>query len=153
MKDLLIFTNRYRMPGWFLFFTGLLSGGFCLFSGWEWDALNLKTFAIYGDELLGKSGWFTILKDNLTQELTGVIFVLGIVFLGFSRMKQEDEYTLQLRYNALMWSAFASCLLLIATLLFFYGSGYFYCMILNMFSIPCIYIFRFSYLYHHHLSE
>ncbi|MBK9106890.1 MAG: hypothetical protein IPM92_00545 [Saprospiraceae bacterium] len=62
-------------------------------------------------------------------------------------MKQEDEYTLQMRYNALMWAALASCILLIFTLFFFYGTGYFYCMIFNMFSIPSIYILRFSYLY------
>ncbi|MBK8954598.1 MAG: hypothetical protein IPM34_03450 [Saprospiraceae bacterium] len=148
MKNLLIFPQSFRTPGWILFFCSFIAGIACLGFEWELDFLKLKTFAIYGDVLFGQDTWLGIIEDNLTLEFIGVFFVLGILFLGFSRMKQEDEYTLQMRYNALMWAALASCILLIFTMLFFYGSGYFYCMIFNMFSIPCIYILRFSYLYH-----
>lgn len=147
MKNLLIFPYSYRTPGWILFICSFLAGIACLGFEWEWEVLKITTFAIYGDVLFGKDTWIGLIEDNLTLECIGVLFVLGILFLGFSRMQQEDEYTLQMRYNALMWAALASCILLIFTLLFFYGTGYFYCMIFNMFSIPSIYILRFSYLY------
>lgn len=147
MKNLLIFPNSFRVPGWILFTTSFIAGVGSMYFEWEWEWLDVKTFAIYGDEIFGKDVWFGVIENNLTYELLGLGLAVGILFLGFSKMKQEDEFTLQMRYNALMWSALASCVLLIFTLIFFYGSGYFYCMIFNMFSIPSIYILRFSYLY------
>ncbi len=146
MKSLLLFPVRFRLIGVWIMFLSMLFGMFCLFSNFEFSFLNLPMFAIYGDQLFGKDVLFSIFTDNLTLELFGILYVVGLLFAGFSRLPEEDEFSLQIRYNALMWSALISCILLIFTILFFYGSGFFICMIFNMFWVPTLYVLRFHYL-------
>ncbi len=146
MKSLLLFPAKFRPYGIVLMLLSMLFGLFCIFSNFEFEFLKLPVFAIYGDQLFGKDTVVSLFTDNLTLEFAGILYVLGLLLAGFSRLPQEDEFSLQIRYNALMWSTLISCLLLVATMLFFYGSGFFICMIFNMFWVPTIYVLRFHYL-------
>ncbi|MEI2694826.1 MAG: hypothetical protein V9E90_07140 [Saprospiraceae bacterium] len=148
MKILLFFPPWTRKLGWYLLIPSFLAGLYCIFTDFEVDFLKLPMFAIYQDQFMGQTSYFSLVEDNLTMELIGICYVLGLLFTGFSKLQIEDEFTIQMRYNALMWSTLMSCFLLGFTLLFFYGTGFFICMIFNMISIPTIYVLRFSYLIH-----
>ncbi|MBK9106891.1 MAG: hypothetical protein IPM92_00550 [Saprospiraceae bacterium] len=84
MKNLLLFPYTLRTPGWILFWGSFVAGIVCLSFDWEWEVLKLHTLAIYGDAIFGNDTWLGIIEDNLTLEVIGFLFVMGILFLGFS---------------------------------------------------------------------
>lgn len=138
-----------------MFIPSLVLGFLCLAFDWEWEALELPVFAFFSDEIFGEAHQFTLIRDNLTLEILGIAYTIGAMLIGFSRMKDEDEFVSAIRYDALMWSTFISCILLILGMLFVYGLPFMWCMIFNMFSVPTIFVARFSYLYwkSNHIQE
>jgi len=59
---------------------------------------------------------------NLTDELASTFVLLGLLFTGFARLKNENERSIQIRLNALYWAVLASFLFL-----FFYWGLEFAC--------------------------
>src|ERR1700740_1733573 len=47
-------------------------------------------------------------SGNLTDELASTFVVLGLLFAGFARLKNENERSIQIRLNALYWAVLAS---------------------------------------------
>ncbi len=49
---------------------------------------------------------------NLTDEVASTFVILGLLFAGFARLKDESEKTVQIRLNALYWAVLASFIFL-----------------------------------------
>ena len=51
-------------------------------------------------------------SGNLTDEFASTFVILGLLFTGFARLKNENERSIQIRLNALYWAVLASFLFL-----------------------------------------
>lgn len=148
MKNLLLFPYTFRPIGWVILILSFAIGLLGTVLEWEFDCLNWQVFAIHAGGILEKDVFLGWVKDNVTNEFLGLFLLFGLMLVGFSRVQHEDEYTLQMRYNALMWAAWTNCLLMVFTMVFFYGTSYWFCMLFNMYSVMTIYVLRFGYLLH-----
>ena len=79
-------------------------------------------------------------ESDLVLTLTGVLLLVGGVFVGFSRNRDEDEYIAHVRYESLIIALYANSIVLLASLFFVWGLGFLYVMLYNMFTSLYIFI-------------
>jgi L-asparagine transporter-like permease len=107
---------------------------------------NLKVPAIYSIGLFEKGQFFTILTNNIADELICIFFIIGAIFVAFSKEKNEDEFISKIRLDSLVWATYINYAILVFCMLFFYEMTFLYVMIFNMFTILILFIIRFYYL-------
>ncbi len=148
MKTKLLLPNKFKKPGWIILIPSALLGLVVIFSGYTFDFLNATAFTIYHDPLMssGDTVLFGFTKQNLTNTIIGVLFMIGALFVAFSREKTEDEFIAKIRLESLLWATYINYGVLLFCFLFFYEIEFLYVMIFNMFTILVIFIIRYYYM-------
>ena len=83
-------------------------------------------------------------NDSWTDELIVIFLTLAMLFIGFSREKDEDECIASIRMNALVWAILTNSALLILGTLFVYGLPYLNFMSIYMFSLLLLFILKYT---------
>lgn len=86
------------------------------------DFLEINVFAVYSKYFDTK--YFSMIQNNISEEIGGVILLLGLFFLAFSKEKTEKEHYWKLRLNALLLSVYGYSAFLLFSLLFIYGIAF-----------------------------
>ncbi len=147
MKTKLLLPNHFKKPGWIILIPSALLGLFIIISDYEFKFLDMKVFTIYsGSGVFQDSVLFGMIKANLTGTLVGVLFLIGAIFVAFSKEKSEDEFIAKVRLESLLWATYINYGVLIFCFLFFYEFEFLYVMIFNMFTILIFFIIRFYYI-------
>ena len=146
MLNNLLLPNKYKTIGWCLLIPATILGIILIASGFEAMPLKTKAFAIFSEEILGKNQNFSFIDVNITNTVVGILFILGTMFVGFSREKTEDEFIANLRLSSLLWAVFVNYILLLLSFAFVYGTAFLNVMLYNMFTVMIIFIARFNYL-------
>ncbi len=145
MKQKLLLPNRFKRTGWFILIPAALIGIGLIVFDFDTIKINSTVFAVYSDEILGKTYFFKFIQTDIVQTLVGVLIIIGGLLVGFSREKNEDEYIASLRLNSLLWAVLVNYLLLLFMFLFIYGLGFINVMVYNMFTVLIIFIAKFNY--------
>jgi len=82
-------------------------------------------------------------NDNLSDEIGFTGIFIGLLFVAFSRLKSEDEYTYYLRLTSLQWAVVINYTLLIAFTWLLYGTAFLAVPMYNMLTVLLIFIVRF----------
>jgi hypothetical protein len=150
MKTKFLFPNRFKRIGWIVLVpTTILGILFIYFDHYELKFFDLKVFAIYSSDFTPSGGATTVMglvKNNFTDEILGILFLVGAMFVAFSKEKQEDEFIAKTRLESLVWATYINYAILLFCFLFFYGLVFLNVMIFNMFSILVFFIIRFNYI-------
>jgi hypothetical protein len=146
MKTNLLFPNRFKIIGWVLLIPSTILGIAVFFFDVEFDFLKFKVFAIYSEPLLGKDTVMGFTKINITLTITGLLFLIGALFVAFSKEKHEDEFIAKTRLESLVWATYINYAILIFCLLFIYELAFLYVLVGNMFTILIFFILRFYYI-------
>lgn len=145
MRNKLLLPNKYKTLGWFLLIPAAIAGILLIFSGFESYPLNARVFAVYSDSLFGETHLFSLITANITGTIVAILFIIGGLFVGFSREKNEDEFIASLRLSSLLWAVMVNYLLLLFALMFIYGVAFLNVLLYNMFTVLTIFILRFQY--------
>lgn len=86
------------------------------------DFLNLKMFAFYTYYIESKA--FTVVKNQMIEEIAAILILAGMFILAFTREKTESEDLDAMRYKAFIFSSYLNLAFLIISLLFFFGFGF-----------------------------
>lgn len=152
MDTNLLLPHTYRSWGWKIFIPSSILGLFVLFTNVELDWLGGKVFVIYagsGIKLLTHTEtgqFFTFVSGNYTQTIVGVLCLMSLMMIAFSKEKTEDEFIWASRLNALLWATYINYFVLIFCFIFFFGFEFLYIMIFNMFTTLILFIARFHYI-------
>ncbi len=82
-------------------------------------------------------------ESNLVLTLTGLLLVVGGVFVGFSRMRDEDEFIGQMRYESLVVALYVNSGLMVLALVFVWGVDFLKVMMYNVFSTLVVFLLCF----------
>lgn len=146
MKTKILFPNQFKRIGWIILIPSVILGILYVFGVCEFEFLdNAKMFALYSDDFPGGLV-FKFEKNNISDEILGILCIVGAILIAFSKEKHEDEYIAKIRMESLVWATYINYAILIFCMLFFYGIGFLYVMIFNMFTILLFFIIRFYYL-------
>ncbi|RZJ65842.1 MAG: hypothetical protein EOO50_12020 [Flavobacterium sp.] len=146
MKTQFLFPNRCKTIGWIFLAIGIIGlllmnrtvGGIKLD-----DSVRITTFAIADGGLMGSASYFSFVKNSMYDEFVLALMILGGLFVGFSRCKNEDEFISQIRYESLVWAVYFNFGLLLLSTLFIYGTYYMSVVLHNIFSLLIFFIIRF----------
>jgi L-asparagine transporter-like permease len=147
MKTHFLFPNKFKILGWILFIPSILT--FMVASIFKLDIdkyLNIKVFAIYQESIGQKPGFFKIIEDSFSYELITILIILGGLFICFSKLKNEDEYTSKIRYESLVWATYFNYFLILFFTLFLYGMPFLNVIVYNVYTLLIFFMIRFHYL-------
>ncbi len=146
MKTHFLFPNKFKTFGWILFVPSLIliisSSVFNLSLD---EYLTIKVFTIYQETIGEVPGFFTIITNSISDELLTFGMILGAIFIGFSKLKEEDEMISKIRYESLVWATYFNYGLILFFTLFIYGMPYLNVLFYNMFTLLIFFIIRFQY--------
>ena len=146
MQITLLLPIKLKKIGWIMFGITLPLGIWILYSGYEFDWLNVKFYVLFPSSLYNTISRSQFLPVNLTRTIVGVLSIIGSLMVGFSKEKVEDEYIASIRTNALVWAVFVNYSLLIIAFIFIYDLSFINVMVYNMFTVLLLFIIRFHYL-------
>lgn len=141
-----LFSQKAHVPGLFLLIITGMIGIVHIITGYELPALNLPVFSLVDSELLGKTYYCSIQTTNITSTLLGVLFIVGGILSGFSKVREEDEYIRSMRLSALLWAVLLNYAILLLAFLLIYGIDFLSIMVYNMFTILIFYNARLHYM-------
>lgn len=136
--------NHFLLPykckwiGVVLIFMGLVELVFYL---WFDFRITIPVFAVFSSFLETKM--FTSFRTNIADELIMLTLLAGFFMAAFSREKTESEILDKLRAKAFSKAVLTNVIVLIFSILFIYGNGFFAILLLNLFSIFIFYLIFF----------
>src|SRR5689334_22489726 len=87
---------------------------------------------------------FNIQFNNFTDEIGGIVLIIGLVLIAFSKEKDEDERILQLRLESLLWATLINTFLISLSIIFFYNQLFLKIIAYNICSTLILFIIRFN---------
>ncbi len=146
MKTHFLFPNSFKKIGWLLFVPSITLTIVFLSIGTNFDSyLNVTTFAIYQETIGQKPGFFSLIENSILDELLTFGMIVGGIFVGFSKLKNEDEYISKIRYESLVWATYLNYGLILFFTAFVFGMPYLNVLFHNMFTLLLFFIIRFHY--------
>lgn len=124
MKSDFLFPRSLRIPGWIITLTGTPVGIWLLVT----DSHPVNPYSWLG-------GYFPTIFI--------VVFIIGLLFLAFSREKIEDEYITKIRASSLVWAIIVNYIVLMTLSLFVYGLAFLYVAFGGLFLPLVLYIVKF----------
>ncbi|MDB5126361.1 hypothetical protein [Mucilaginibacter sp.] len=109
--------------------------------------LSNNPYRVIGQILTLIFGVIVIVQGYREQDITWVFYILPLAMLAwvFSKEKQEDEYINAIRLDAMQIAVYANYLILLLVNFVFYGTDFLLIMVLNLATIPTIFLIVFHY--------
>ncbi len=136
--------NRFKVLGW-LFTAVFLPLLIFWLAAPEAAELSWLTYGSLTKIAEEGSLIFNLKYNNFTDEVIFSGLLLGLSLLAFSRRAIEDEGTLHLRLEAMLWSVWVNSILSLIFVLMTYSALFLYALMINLFSVLFFFIFRFEY--------
>jgi len=137
MKVNYLFPNKYKKIGWLLLIPSAIISLAILTLGYEPDFLDFNVPTIFNDNFFG------IVKNNILNEIWGVLLIISSLLVAFSKEKSEDEYISKIRLESLVWAVYVNYAILLISFLFIFDLAFLWIMIFNMFTVLVFFIIRF----------
>lgn len=138
MKKNYLFPHRFRIIGWVLAIVAVV--------GYLWlPEIHFKIPSLYFDTFFddeNESGFFRMATAN-SLSIAMILLTIGLLFIGFSKEKVEDEFVQYLRAQSLIWATYVTATLFIATTLLIYGIAYIYVPFLVFYVFLLLFIIKF----------
>jgi len=157
MKKDHLFPHHFKWIGWCLFvpFALLFFVGQGCFGIIDDDFISFPTLMITEGKLDFSNGtdearglMAEIQREGMFDEICIVTMSLGLLFVAFSRERDEDEYVEHLRLHSFVWAIKVNTALLILGTWFFFGGLYLWFVLFWMVSLFLIYIAKFQWELH-----
>lgn len=141
MKTKFLLPNKFKIWGWFLLIPSAIIGIYTVTQEWEPDLFDSPVISLnFGPE------YFQISENNILNEILGIIFIIAGLTVAFSKEKDEDEFTMKMRLESLVWALYWNYGILIFAFLFVYEFEFYWVMIFNMFTPLVFFLLRFNWL-------
>ncbi|QHT71136.1 hypothetical protein GXP67_33025 [Rhodocytophaga rosea] len=140
MQPRFLFPHYLKRIGWLITIPALLIGLLYILNGQEFSFLEFHIRSKSNADLfLGE-------YENFTNELLGVLLIIGLNLVAFSKEKIEDEWVTKTRLESLQWGVYINSFLVLLSLVFFYGTDFLTVMTFNLFTVLLFFIIRFNFI-------
>lgn len=146
MKSKYLFASRFKRIGWIITVIGVILGIMYMAGITEPDLFDFKVFSIIEKGIMDHDVYFGLTDNNVFDEVILLCLLIGLILIGFSREKIEDEYISKIRLDSLLWATYLNYAILIAAIIFSFGMAFFWVLVFNVFTILIFYNLRFHYI-------
>jgi hypothetical protein len=141
MKKNYLFPHYFQWIGWAITiasFVALLLG-LINDTTIRMPALNEEVFFDDGNE----SSLFSMVESSM-YSIAMPLLIIGLIFIGFSKERVEDEFVQYIRSQSLIWSTYISAGLFILGTLLIYGFDYMYIPYFVFFVFLLLFVIKFK---------
>lgn len=139
-----LFPHCFQKIGIILALAGIAAVYVRFGMGYKPDFLNIQVFTFYSS--IFESKYFSIVGNNIGEEIGMLLLLSGLFFLSMSKEKKEVEENWELRLTSFLFAFYINSIMLFVGILFFFGWGFLAIMGLNLFSFLIFYNLKFRYL-------
>lgn len=139
-----LFPNKYKPIGWIILIPSAIIGFIIILLDFEPEFLTFNLPALFIDEFFGETYFFGMVKNNILDEIIGVLIIISSLIVAFSKEKSEDEYISKIRLESLVWAVYVNYGVLLVSLFCIYDVAFLWVMMFNMFTILLFFIIRFK---------
>ena len=132
MRKNYLFPTTFRKIGWCLF---AITSFICLFDGSNEDWLKVNALSVIP---------WGIIKNSLFDELSMIGLTVSLLFIAFSKEKDEDECIANIRSNSLIWATITAYSLLIVCTMLIYDMQYLNFVFIDLFMILFLFIIKYN---------
>ena len=138
MKKNYLFPHQFRIVGWVLAIVAVV-GYLCL------PEFHFKMPSLYFDVFFDDDNESVFFRMARTTSLSiaMILLTIGLLFIGFSKEKVEDEFLHYLRAQSLIWATYVTAILFITATLLIYGFAYIYVPYLLFYVFLVLFIIKF----------
>lgn len=133
--------HSYKKIGWILFVPSAILAIVALFNALPDNLLTTKMPTFLGGAII-ESGDY---HNDWLNEIYIVGLALSLLFIGFSKEKDEDELIAMIRLSSIAFAAKASTIVLIIGTLIIYGLHYLTYVFIYLFVMMLIFIGKYQY--------
>ena len=144
MKVNYLFPNKFKKIGWLLLIPSAIIGLVTLIYEYEPSFLDFNLPAIFIDDLFKEQKLYGMVKNNILNEILGILIIISSLFVAFSKEKLEDVYISKIRLDSLVWAVYFNYGILLFSFLFIFDFSFLWVMIFNMFTVLLFFIIRFN---------
>ncbi len=144
MKTNYLFSNRYKKVGWLLFIPGLILGIVFLICQSDINLFNFKVFSIAEQAIFNEATFFSISENNVLDEISSILIIVGALLIAFSKEKSEDEFISKIRLESLVWATYINYVILLLTIIFVFDMTFLWVLVFNMFTLLIFFLIRFN---------
>lgn len=144
MKTNYLFPEIFRKIGYFLFVPFFISGLYCLF-GDGTDKLPFHVFALLYDKGgFGHTEFCGWIENGLLDEISIIGLTISLLFIAFSKEKEEDECIVHIRMQSIVWAIIVNYAILILATAFIYDTIYLSFTFINLFTVLFLFILKYN---------
>ena len=144
MKLNYLFPHRFKRIGMILLIPFILIGIYVVQYDIEPEFFDLSVPSIFTEEIMGRKYVFSMIDNNILNEIIGVMLIISFLLVAFSKERQEDELIAKIRLESLVWATYVNYAVLLFSMIFIFGMSFLWVMIFNMFTILLFFIIRFN---------
>lgn len=128
--------KKYLLPHFFqpagliIFLFGMVFSILRFYAGIKPKFLDVKVFALYSTYLDTK--YLKTISNNIGEELSGFLTILGLFLMTFSREKNEIDHFSALRLKAFMITGYLWAAIILASFWLIFGLAFVNVMSLNL---------------------
>jgi hypothetical protein len=143
MKTRFLLPNKCKSIGWIIVIPAFVLMIFNLHYGFMFKFLDYEVKGL--KKISFDNGFlFNIQFNNFTDEVGGLLLIIGLLMIAFSKEKKEDERILKLRLESLLWAVYVNSAFLILSIIFFYNELFLKIMTYNICTPLILFIVRFN---------
>lgn len=135
MKKNYLFPTAFRKVGWVMFVPSFIMGYICLFGAYSEQWLNIKVLSVIP---------WGMIRNSMFDEVSMIGLTLSLLFIGFSKEKDEDECIANIRAGSLIWATLTGYFLLIVCTLLIYDLQYLNFVFIDLFMILILFIIKYN---------
>lgn len=110
--------HRYKIIGISLLPLSLIAAYFYYFGG-KPGIFNLPVFAIVTSYLETRT--MVVAQTNILDEVAVILFIISLIFIGFSSLKNENDDITRMRMKSLLYSVYISSIIWIISIVLIFG--------------------------------
>jgi len=143
MKTRFLFPHKYRLVGWVLAVPSFILMLLVLHADFQLGFLEYGGNGLFNFD--GQKFLFGIHRHNFTDEVGSLLLISGLLMIAFSREKEEDERTVKLRLESLLWAVYVNSAWMMFSIIFFYDTLFANIMTYNICTPLILFIARFNF--------
>ncbi|MEW5676615.1 hypothetical protein ABGT15_09905 [Flavobacterium enshiense] len=147
MKLTYLFPHRFKFLSGILFILSailLISALFDDLLLFETFELKTTVFAIAETGIMGQQKSFSIIENNIIDEIIFTLFILSGLVFAFSKEKMEDEMTEKIRLDSLVWATYCNYIVFLLCVWLVYGVLFLNVLMFAVFTHLVFFIIRFN---------
>lgn len=147
----ILLPGKFKAAGYIFVLIGIVLGIIRFYFDIKLKIFDVKVFAVYSKYF--ESNYFKIIPNHISEELIALFLLTGLLFICFSKEKNENEQLNQIRLKSLILAIYLNTAFILFSFIFIYGLVFINILVINLISPFIFYLIIFNWFKYKQISQ